>query len=123
MTLDTNIVIAFLGGDSEVIKFLEPFKLQGISLFLPTVVESEFLSFANLNPEERQMAEKFLEENFTSVSFDRGIARIAAQLRRDTKIKFPDAAIAASALFLKTPLITRNVNDFKNIAGLQIIRI
>ena len=88
MTLDTNIIIAFFGGDSEVINFLEPFRLHGRPLFLPTVVESEFLSFPNLTAEELKTAELFLEENFTSVSFDRSIAKIAAEIRRATKLNF-----------------------------------
>jgi predicted nucleic acid-binding protein len=35
--------------------------------------------------------------------------------------KFPDAAIAATALSTHTPLITRNQRDFKRIAGLRIV--
>lgn len=123
MTIDSNIVIAYLSGDPDVISFLDSLRPLGGFLFLPTIVESEVLSFSQWSPEELESAIKFLEENFTSVSFNRDIARVVAEIRRTTKIKFPDAVIAATALFMKTPLITRNVQDFKNIPNLKIVTI
>ncbi len=37
------------------------------------------------------------------------------------KIKTPDAIIAATALAYNLTLISRNINDFKNIIGLKVI--
>ncbi|TFF30374.1 type II toxin-antitoxin system VapC family toxin [Mucilaginibacter psychrotolerans] len=42
-------------------------------------------------------------------------------LRKIIKIKLPDAIIAATAITHGHRLITRNVRDFKNIAGLEVI--
>lgn len=123
MTLDANIVIAYLAGDSKVISALSFFRETGKSLFLPTIAEAEILSFTGWTDQERHETEKFLEENFTSVSFDRPLAKIAAQIRRQHKVKFPDAAIAATAIFTRTPLITRNQRDFKKIHQLQVVTI
>lgn len=121
MTLDANIVIAYLGGDSQVIAALSYWREMGKALFLPTIAETEILSFTGWTEQERRTTEKFLEENFTTISFDRNLSRIAATIRRQNKIKFPDAAIAATALFTRTPLVTRNQRDFKNIPQLQIL--
>lgn len=123
MTLDSNIIIAYLAGDELVITTLSNWREEGRSLFVPAVVESEVLSFAKWTNEERKNAELFLEENFAFLPFDRATARIAADLRRDAKIKLPDAAIAASALITQTPLVTRNVKDFSKIAGLTTVHI
>lgn len=123
MMLDANIIIAYLAGEEHIITTLSTWRRNSIALLLPTVVETEILSFSKWTPEERRSTELFLEENFTSLPFDRTIARIAAQLRADTKIKFPDAAIAASALYTRTPLVTRNVKDFKHIKDLRILRL
>ena len=123
MTLDTNILIAYIGGDGLVIKTLTFWRQQAKSLFLSAVAETEVLSFVGMDADERRVTEQFLEANFTSVPFDRSVARIAADIRRSTKIKFPDAAIAATALFTHTPIVTRNHRDFKRIAGLQIVSI
>ena len=121
MTLDANILIAFLGGEHEVIKLLTRWQEEGKSLFLSSVVEAEVLAFSDWTIAEREATEQFLEENFTAIPFDRTLARISAEIRRSSKTKFPDAAIAATALFTRTPLVTRNVRDFKRIPGLQIV--
>lgn len=123
MTLDANIIIAYLNGGSEAENFIKKSRSEGLLLILPTVAESEILSFSNWTQEELESTILFLEENFTSITFDRSISRVAAEIRRTTKIKFPDAAIAATALFTKTPLVTRNINDFEKIPGLQIFSI
>ena len=121
MTIDTNVLIDFLSGDDRVVHVVRRWREEGVSLFVSTIVETEFLGFSKMVGETRRSAEQFLEENFISVSFDRPIARIAAGIRQDAKIKFPDAAIAATALFTHTPIVTRNVKDFRRVFGLQII--
>jgi len=42
-------------------------------------------------------------------------------LRKEKRIKTPDAIIAATALSLKYTLITNNKKDFTNIKGLKIV--
>lgn len=42
-------------------------------------------------------------------------------LRRQVKIKLPDAIIASTALANGFTLISRNTSDFKNIGGLVVI--
>lgn len=121
MNFDTNIIIAYLEGDPAVTESIRAWTREGRILFLSTVAESEVLSFSQFISEERIATEKFLEENFTSVVFDRTVARIAAEIRRTAQIKFPDAAIAATALFTRTPLSTRNLKDFKKVPNLQIV--
>ena len=123
MVVDSNIVIAYLADDTEVIKLLTEWRQSGRPLFLSTVVEAEVLSFSGWSTAERYHAEAFLEENFTSIPFDRTVARLAAELRAKTKIKFPDAAIAATAIATRTPLMTRNIKDFKRIPDLQVVTI
>jgi predicted nucleic acid-binding protein len=49
------------------------------------------------------------------------ILRKAAELRRQRRMKLGDSIIAATALLAGATLVTRNVNDFKHIAGLQVI--
>ena len=79
------------------------------------------MSFAKWTPEQRVTMERFLEENFLFIPLDRPLTRLAAQIRTKTKIAFADATIAATALFTNTPLLTRNVRDFKCIHNLQLV--
>lgn len=118
MTLDTNIVIAYLAGDEEVIRVLDTWKKAGSPLFLPAVVEAEVLAFSGWNEAERGETKKFLAENFVFIPFDRNTTNIAADIRRETKVKFPDAAVAATAIFTNTTLVTRNIKDFRKIPKL-----
>jgi len=113
MTIDTNILVAYLDGDKGVIDSIRSWRRAGATLILSTVVETELLSYSAYSPEDRRDVELFLEENFLSVSFDRTLARIAANIRSVHKIKFPDAAIAATALATQTPIVTRNIKDWR----------
>ncbi|OGG79417.1 hypothetical protein A3A39_00465 [Candidatus Kaiserbacteria bacterium RIFCSPLOWO2_01_FULL_54_13] len=123
MTLDTNAIIAFLGGEEAIVELFSNWKQRGVPLFLPTVVEAEVLSFQKWTQAEQRNTELFLEEHFVSIPFERAIARIAAGLRRISNIELPDAAIAASALYTHSPLVTRNVKDFRKVTGLTIVEI
>jgi len=121
MTIDANIIIAYLAGDNFVVTRLSEWRREGKSLFLSAVAETEVLSFSDWTLQERRSTERFLEENFTPVPFDRTLAKIAGVIRAQTKIKFPDAAIAATALYTHTPIVTRNQRDFKKIAELTVL--
>lgn len=120
MTLDTNIIIAYLKDEPSVASFLDEAKRQ-YPLLLPATVEGEFLSFVSWTLEQRKNMESFLEENFLFVPLDRPITRLAASIRARVKIDFADATIAATALFTNTPLATRNTRDFKNVPGLHLL--
>jgi len=52
---------------------------------------------------------------------DRVIAERAGALRRTLAILTPDALIAATALELDVPLMTRNRRDFDGVPGLTIL--
>jgi predicted nucleic acid-binding protein len=52
MTIDSNIIIAYLAGDLEVKNTLSNWQLRGLPLLLSTVVETEVLSFPKFTPEE-----------------------------------------------------------------------
>jgi predicted nucleic acid-binding protein len=59
---------------------------------------------------------RFQEQPFTEQIINPCIDR-----RRNQRIKLPDAIIAATALHLQIPLVTRHTNDFKNIENLSLI--
>jgi len=55
------------------------------------------------------------------IPVDSRIARIAGALRRVHRLKTPDGAVAATALFTGSTLVTRNVKDFKKIPNLSLL--
>jgi predicted nucleic acid-binding protein len=48
------------------------------------------------------------------------LARYAGYLRRLYRLKTPDSAIAATAMLTKTTLLTRNVDDCRQLDGLKL---
>ncbi len=57
----------------------------------------------------------------SGIMIDAEIKALAIKIRRSYRLKLPDAIIAATALYLGLPLITRNVKDFTNILELRLI--
>jgi predicted nucleic acid-binding protein len=52
---------------------------------------------------------------------DGKVADVSIEIRKEYKTKLPDAIIAATAIVQGSILLSRNVSDFKNIKGLQVI--
>jgi predicted nucleic acid-binding protein len=73
-----------------------------------------------MQTESRQRALKVLQL-FQELPVDNGSIDRAITLRSSLKIKTVDAIIAATALTMDLPLITRNSRDFQAIAGLTLI--
>ena len=76
----------------------------------------ELLGFTNVP----QQIISFTENAFV-IALDNDIATQTIRLRKEHKIKLPDAVIAATALVFNLTLVTNNTEDFKNIIGLDVI--
>lgn len=63
--------------------------------------------------------DSFLEP-FEEIVIDRPVAEEAGRIRRITRIKLPDALVAASAMLTGRGLVTSNVRDFRKVKGLRI---
>ena len=57
---------------------------------------------------------------FREIGVDRPIAERAGQIRRETRVRLPDALIAATAIEGELTLVTRNRRDFARIRGLDL---
>lgn len=55
------------------------------------------------------------------LEINKSIIDTCIEIRKQQRIKLPDAIIAATALVYDLVIISRNVSDFKNIIGLQVI--
>jgi predicted nucleic acid-binding protein len=113
-TLDTNIIIYFLKGDSEVKKFLEEKISRGSRFFISAITEAELFGYPAITPEEASKIEEVLR-TISIIPVDSQIARLAGFFKRKYKISLPDAIIAATGYLTNTILLTRNVKDFKKV--------
>lgn len=121
MLIDTNIIIACLNAESNIVRMLSEWKEERRSLFISSITIAETLSLSKLQPSKIVKIKAFLE-NFISIPFDNNIAELAASLRRSYGLKLPDAGIAATALFSDFPLVTRD-RQFRRIEELTIVEI
>ena len=86
---------------------------------ISVISQIEILRF-NDEPENEAILEKFIDSSeiyFLSPDIVRRTIKICKQ----NKIKIPDAIIAATALAENLVLVTRNINDFKNIPDLEFL--
>ena len=72
------------------------------------------------NPEKEQKVKDFIDDSLI-LDIVPDVIQKCIDLRRNKKIKTPDAIIAATALAHNYSLITSNEKDFTNINGLKII--
>ena len=89
---DSNILINFLNGDHKNLKIFSE-----NSIFISVITKIELLS-APLNEEELLKVKKFIQTNFNLIFIDEAIAEKSAFLRRQFKLKTPDAIISATAI-------------------------
>jgi predicted nucleic acid-binding protein len=116
---DTNIFIYYLADDITVNSWFTEEFLNLHEILVSPIIRIELLSFVGLSKEEQQSIEDLLSQ-FNTVSLLREIENQTIQIKRQYKIKLPDAIIAATAINQDAFLVTRNVGDFKEITGLKI---
>ncbi len=104
---DTNIIIDYARGIEQAQKVIRTCPRRVISI----ITWSEFLIGIPL--ERIETAESFLNENFEILPIDIEIAKQAIIIRKNFKMKLPDALIYASAQTQNLHLVTRNTKDFK----------
>jgi hypothetical protein len=116
---DTNILIYYFADTipkKEVSKIEEIFRT---SFNISIITKIEFLGWEKHTEEGFEKAREFI--SFANViPLTDEIADLTIDKRRESKIKLPDAVIAATTLHNNSILVTRNDKDFNGIKGLEI---
>ncbi len=117
--IDTNILIYYFDDlipeDSEQLVddiFVDSFNISIIS-------KIEFLGWHKFSEEQHEKAVNFLS-GATIFPLADATADMAIQIKRQKRMKLPDAAIAATCLINDLTLVTRNIDDFRNIESLTL---
>ncbi len=108
--LDTNIVLYHLGG-----KLREP--LPNGRLIVSFVTEIELLSYPELTEADELVIREFLGK-IQIVGLTQEIKDRTISLRKGSRLKTPDALIAATALIYDTCILT-NDTQFQRISELR----
>ena len=79
-----------------------------------------FPGFDNLS-EDRRARLHDIVASMVELELNERVIQRAIALRQQKKMSLADAVVAATALAHDLPLVTRNVEDFKHVAGLKLI--
>lgn len=116
--IDSNVLIDYVGERFESNQLKELDTIFDQSLKISVITKIEILGYKGISEEDIQM-QQFINYadiiNLTETIVDKTIA-----LKKQIKIKTPDAIIAATALAFDLTLITNNVSDFKRVSGLKL---
>jgi predicted nucleic acid-binding protein len=106
---DTNILIDYLGGIARARDEMARYQESAINIV------SWMEVMIGAAPEVEPATRRFLSR-FTIVEIDRAVAERAVIVRRNSRIRLPDAIIQASAEVHSMLLVTRNTRDFDGTA-------
>ncbi|MCC8392782.1 type II toxin-antitoxin system VapC family toxin [Paraburkholderia sp. MMS20-SJTR3] len=102
---DTNILIDYLGGVGAAKKELARYDYRAIS----TITWMEVLVGTTADDED---AIRAWLSSFAVIPLDSAIANRAVELRKQKRIRLPDAIVWASAQVNSLLLVSRNTKDF-----------
>ena len=115
--IDTNTVIDYLDNKlpSNAANMLD-----GEELEMSVISRMELLSWPNAEPKQMSVLNQFIS-SVLIWGLDEPVILKGIEVRKSNQIKLPDAIIAATSIVHGLNLVTRNINDFKNIKGIKLI--
>ena len=119
MLCDSNILIyAADPDDTRCGVFVE--REDAVISFISRIEVLGFHGFGNLSP-DRQSRLREVIASMVELELNEALISKAILLRQEKRMSLADAMIAATAIVYDLPLVTRNVDDFKHIAGLRLV--
>ncbi|OGM27054.1 hypothetical protein A3D00_05230 [Candidatus Woesebacteria bacterium RIFCSPHIGHO2_02_FULL_38_9] len=119
--VDTNILIDFSKGKSDLLKLLfREQKSGGVALYINPVVIAEYFTDERLaSKEELEKAKNFINF-FSLVYLSKKEGILTGELMRKKEVEFiGDALIASTCLINDFKLVTRNKKHFSKVPGLK----
>jgi predicted nucleic acid-binding protein len=112
--IDTNIAIYLLAGDQKVAEILDQSQV-----FVSFVSELELLSFEQEDNSNAAILKEFLND-VVIIDINKKIKDYTIEIRKERKLRLPDAIIAGTAKFLNIPLMTAD-DQFRKMEDPPII--
>lgn len=112
--IDTNILIYFTSGNKAVEAFLE-----GKRPIISFITEMEILSWPSLSEKEYKIAKAMIGE-CRVIQMNNAIREEAITIRRSTRLKLPDAIVAATSKYMGLTLVSADA-DMKKVKGIDLI--
>jgi len=115
---DTNPLIYVLNG-SSVLSSVAADILDGKQVWVSVITELELFAKRGLNAQEKKEIEGLIDSCFV-LDINSEIKKITKNLLQKYTIRLPDAIIAATAMYLDSPLVTADTM-FQKINDISVI--
>jgi predicted nucleic acid-binding protein len=115
--IDTNTVIDYL--NNKLPEFSSNL-IDEQEILISVITRMELLAWPSATQEQIILLEDFINSSFI-LNLEEDIILKGIEIRKQYKLKLPDAIIAATAAVLDLTLLTRNVSDFQKVTELKII--
>jgi len=115
--IDSNVIIDFCAG-----RLPEPARklLVGLEPEISIITQIELFATNNIPALEYSLLQEFTA--ITAIHpLTVDLVETTISIRKDYRLKLPDAIIAATAVVANLPLLTRNVSDFRKVITLEVI--
>lgn len=112
--LDTNSIIYYLQAALPEKAMHRLHTIVDERPIISVITKIELLGFATATIEERGIMETFINAAVI-FNLDDAVVNQTILLRKEHRIKLPDAVIAATAIVYDLTLLTRNIADFEKI--------
>lgn len=116
--LDTNTIIYYLKGGLSASGMKTIGDIADDRPAISVITKIELLGFNALTAKEQELTNKFVEASLV-FNLNEAVINQTIALRKQHKIKIPDAVIAATAMVYSLTLITHNTPDFNKIPNLH----
>jgi predicted nucleic acid-binding protein len=118
--LDTNTIIYYLEAALPQQAMQQLHKIVDEQPLISVITKMELLGFNTTSLEEQIITETFINASII-FHLDDAIINETIALRKQYRIKLPDAIIAATAIVYDLILLTRNMGDFDKISTMKCI--
>ena len=117
--LDSNVIIGYLAGKIPVPGMKAISEIVDKTPRISVISQIEILRF-NDTPERETVLNNFVNSSVI-YSLNQNTVKQTIALCKKIRIKLPDAIIAATALTENLVLVTRDISDFKNVPGIELL--
>lgn len=115
--IDTNTAIDYLNNKlpPNAANLLDEEELE-----ISVITRMELLAWRKVPQRQMSVLTQFID-SVVIWGLDEPVILKGIEVRKDYLIKLPDAIIASTALVYNLSLVTRNIDDFKNISSIKLI--